>query len=214
MSVRAVLALAAAFLLLFASPLRAQNVPGAFDFYLLALSWSPSYCETAGGRANEQCGGRPFAFIVHGLWPQHERGYPQDCVAPAPRIDDALIRSMLDVMPARGLVIHEWRKHGTCSGLAAADYFALVRRASQRVYIPKIFQKIDAYVIVSPDEVENAFVAVNDGLKRDMIAVTCDSRRLREVRICFAKDLAFRACPEIDQRACRLPRLVMPPTRG
>jgi ribonuclease T2 len=47
-----------------------------------------------------------------------------------------------------------------------------------------------------------------------MIAVTCNDRRLREVRICFAKDLTFRACPEIDERACRKPRLVMPPTRG
>jgi ribonuclease T2 len=212
---RAGFGLALALLLLLAWPARAQDTPGQFDFYVLALSWSPSHCETAGGRSREQCAsGRPYAFVVHGLWPQHELGYPRDCVVPAPRIDDTLIRAMLDLMPERGLVIHEWRRRGTCSGLTPDDYFKLVRHAWQRVGIPKIFQKIDDYLIVSPDEVENAFVTANDGLKRDMIAVTCDERRLREVRICFAKDLAFRSCPEIDQNACRRPRLVMPPNRA
>lgn len=215
MTSRAGFGLALALLLFLGQPAPAQDAPGRFDFYVLALSWSPSHCETARGKSREQCeSGRPYAFVVHGLWPQHESGYPQDCVVPAPRIDDALIRGMLDLMPERGLVIHEWRRHGTCSGLAAEDYFKLVRRARERVGIPKIFHKIDGYVIVSPDEVENAFVAVNDGLQRDMIAVTCDERRLREVRICLAKDLAFRSCPEIDRRACTRPRLVMPPTRG
>ena len=212
---RAGFGLAIAFLLLLARPVPAQDAPGQFDFYVLALSWSPAYCETARGRGREQCdSGRPYAFVVHGLWPQHEVGYPRDCLLPAPRIDEALIRSILDLMPARGLVINEWRRHGTCSGLAAADYFALVRRARERVGIPKIFQKIDDYVVMSPDEVENAFVTANEGLRRDMIAVTCDERRLREVRICFAKDLAFRSCPEVDPRACIRPRLVMPPNRG
>jgi ribonuclease T2 len=149
---RASFVLAIAFLLLVVPHGRTQNTPGQFDFYVLALSWSPSYCETAGGRGDEQCNGRPFAFVVHGLWPQHEHGYPQDCVAPAPRVDDGLIRSMLDVMPGRGLVIHEWRRHGTCSGLAAADYFALARRAWQRVTVPPIFRRIESYVIVTPDE--------------------------------------------------------------
>lgn len=212
---RAGFGLAVAFLLFLAWPAPAQDTPGQFDFYVLSLSWSPTYCETARGPSREQCeGGRPYAFVVHGLWPQHESGYPRDCAVPAPRLDDALIRSMLDLMPERGLVIHEWRRHGTCSGLAPDDYFKLVRRARERVGIPKIFQKIDDYVIVSPDEVENAFVTANEGLKRDMIAVTCDERRLREVRICIAEGLAFRSCPEIDQSACRRPRLVMPPNRG
>jgi ribonuclease T2 len=208
------LAVAFLLLLLLAWPARGRGTPGQFDFYVLSLSWSPSRCETAGGRSREQCASGRHAFVVHGLWPQHELGYPRDCIVPAPRINNTLVRAMLDLMPERGLVIHEWRRHGTCSGLTPDDYFKLVRHAWQRVGIPKIFQKIDAYVIVSPDEVENAFVTANDGLKRDMIAVTCDERRLREVRICLAKDLAFRSCPEIDQNACRRLRLVMPPNRG
>ena len=67
---------------------------------------------------------------------------------------------------------------------------------------------------MTPDEVEEAFVKANPGLTRDAIAVTCDSRRLGEVRICLGKDLRFRACPEIDARACRREQVVMPPVRG
>ena len=68
--------------------------------------------------------------------------------------------------------------------------------------------------MVAPDEVEEAFVQTNPGLARDAIAVTCDSRRLGEVRICVGKDFRFRSCPEIDARACRRDKLVMPPVRG
>ena len=45
-------------------------------------------------------------------------------------------------------------------------------------------------------------------------AVICDQRRLSEVRICLSKDLQFRACEEIDRRACRREQVVMPPVRG
>ena len=60
---------------------RQQHQPGQFDFYVLALSWSPSFCqdsEERGREAREQCGlGRPYSFVVHGLWPQYERGFPR-----------------------------------------------------------------------------------------------------------------------------------------
>jgi len=194
-----------------------QNEPGKFDFYVLALSWTPSYCEAEGDRrgGDEQCSrGRPYSFVVHGLWPHYERGFPRDCVKPAPWIASGLIRSMLDLMPARGLIIHEWRTHGTCSGLGPENYFDTVRRAYARVAIPERFHAIEKHTMVSPAEIEEAFLAANPDLKPDMIAVTCDSRRLREVRICMNTDLAFRSCGEIDRRACRIPRVVMPPVRG
>lgn len=201
-----------------AAPAVAQNrgTPGKFDFYVLTLSWSPSYCEAEGDRRrdNEQCGrGRPFAFVVHGLWPQYERGYPRACVNPAPRIPNRMIDSMLDLMPARGLVIHEWREHGTCSGLSADEYFKAVRSARERIAVPERFRRLDAYETVAPLEVEDAFRAVNPELKADMISVVCDHRWLREVRICMNRDFTFRPCPDVDRRACRTPRIVMPPVR-
>src|SRR5205823_13549256 len=69
---------------------RRQNEPGQFDFYVLALSWSPSFCEASGERGTppqQQCGARPYSFVVHGLWPQYERGFPEFCQQPAPRLD-------------------------------------------------------------------------------------------------------------------------------
>jgi len=217
--VRGALAALAIFLLPLAQPAAAQNrgEPGRFDFYVLALSWAPSYCEAEGDKrgGDEQCRhGRPYAFVVHGLWPQYERGYPRSCVEPAPFIPNSLINSVLDLMPARGLVIHQWRTHGTCSGLQPQAYFATLREAHGRVAIPARFRRIDAYTMVSPSEVEQAFIAANPQLPAGAVSVTCDDRRLREVRICMGTDLSFRSCPDVERRACRTPRVVMPPVRG
>ena len=85
-----------------------RHQPSQFDFYVLALSWSPTYCqETAerGRESREQCGsGRPYAFVVHGLWPQYDRCFPRDCQVPPPRLNLTLITSMLDLIPAPRLV--------------------------------------------------------------------------------------------------------------
>src|SRR5881396_491407 len=163
-----------------------QNDPGKFDFYVLALSWSPSFCEAAGDRAQgqPQCGARPYAFVVHGLWPQYEpKGFPEYCQVPAPRLDRNIVSSMLDVMPAPRLIFHEWDRHGTCSGLSPRAYFETVRKARAVVKIPETYLDLPRPLTVTPDEVEEAFVAANPGLARAGIAVTCDARRLQEVRI-------------------------------
>ena len=193
-----------------------RHQPGKFDFYVLALSWSPSFCKDTEerGRENEQCRGRPYAFVVHGLWPQYERGFPRDCQVPAPRLNRELMTSMLDLMPAPRLVYHEWDQHGTCSGLAAQSYFDLVRKAREAVKIPETYVGPKATLTVTPDEVEEAFVKANPGLSRAAIAVTCGSTRLSEVRVCMSRDLKFRECGEVDRRACRRDRLIMPPVRG
>lgn len=192
--------------------------PGRFDFYVLALSWSPSFCqdsEERGRNGGEQCStARPYSFVVHGLWPQYERGFPQNCEQPAPRLNRELMTSMLDLMPAPRLVFHEWDTHGTCSGLDQQAYFDLVRKARETVKIPEAYVSPKAALSVSPTEVEEAFVKANPGLSRAAISVTCGSPRLGEVRICMNKDLRFRDCAELDRRACRRDKLVMPPVRG
>lgn len=204
-----------ALLLWLLAPMVARaDEPGDFDFYVLTLSWSPTYCEGEGRGDRFQCGGRPYAFVVHGLWPQYERGYPRDCRSPSggdlPR---SIVDNMLYLMPSPGLVRHEWRVHGTCSGLTPAAYFDLVRRAFSKVTIPPRFVEPQDYITVSPREVEAAFRTVNRGLTTDAMGVSCDSRRLKEVRICMTRDLSFRPCPEIDRGSCRRDRLVMPPVR-
>ncbi len=188
-----------------------QNAPGEFDFYVLSLSWSPSFCEAGAERGSrrepdQQCGERPYAFVVHGLWPQYERGFPEFCQVPAPRLDRTIVGTMLDVMPAPRLVYHEWDRHGTCSGLSARAYFDTVRKARAVVKIPTEYMEVKAPLTVTPDEVEEAFVKVNPGMTRAAIAVGCDNRRLREVRICLSKELRFRDCTEIDQRTLPAPK--------
>ena len=198
---------------------RRQNTPGRFDFYVLALSWSPSYCEAsaerASGRAPEmQCAGRPYAFVVHGLWPQYDRGFPSYCKVPAPRLNRAIVGAMLDLMPSPRLIYHEWDRHGTCSGLAPNVYFENVRKARSVVKIPDSYLDRDSPGLVTPGEVTEAFIKANPGLTHEQIAVTCDHKRLSEVRVCLSKDLSFRDCPETARRSCRRDKVAMPAVRG
>jgi ribonuclease T2 len=199
---------------------RGWNEPGQFDFYVLALSWSPSFCEESAERspfqsgADPQCGERRYSFVVHGLWPQYERGFPEFCQVPAPRLNRAIVTSMLDLMPSPRLIFHEWDAHGTCSGLSPPAFFEKVRNAYAQVKIPAEYLELTEPLIVTPDGVQDAFVKSNPGLARAGISISCHSRRLNEVRICLSKDLRFRECHEIARRACRRDTLVMPPARG
>ena len=216
-------AISLSFLLLFAivalAQDRRQNTPGQFDFYVLALSWSPSFCEAAQERTpdrppDQQCSGRPFSFVVHGLWPQNEQGFPSFCQVPSPRLDRTIVSGMLDLMPSPRLIFHEWDRHGTCSGLSPHAYFEVVRKARAVVKIPAEFIELDKPITVKPDEVADAFVKANAGLSRSDVAVTCDSKRLGEVRVCLNKDFSFHDCPEVTRRACKRDSIALPAVRG
>lgn len=198
-----------------------QNAPGQFDFYVLALSWSPSFCDASRERGNTssrshqaQCGARPYAFVVHGLWPQYENGFPDYCQQPSPRLNRNIVSAMLDIMPAPGLIFSQWDKHGTCSGLSARNYFETVRKARAAVKIPAEFLDLPETKSITPAELEASFIKANAGLTTEAMSVQCDSHRLSELRICMTKDLKFRACGEIDRRTCRRDTVVMPPVRG
>lgn len=197
-----------------------QGEPGEFDFYVLVLSWSPSFCADSAERnperaaRNPQCGPRPFSFVVHGLWPQYETGFPEFCQVPAPRLSRQIVSDMLDLMPAPQLVYHEWDRHGVCSGLSPYAYFETVRKARAAVHIPSEFASLSSELTVSPQHVEEAFIAANPGMKSDGISVACGSKRLGEVRVCMTRDLQFRDCEQLERRSCRRDQLIMPPVRG
>jgi len=196
-----------------------QNTPGQFDYYLLVLSWSPSYCAanaeraSARSRPDPQCGSRPYSFVVHGLWPQYERGFPEFCQVPAPRLNRGTMSAMLDLMPAPNLIYHEWDRHGTCSGMPAGAYFDTIRKARAVVKIPPQYLDLTTALTVTGEEVAEAFAKANPGLSRDGVEVECGGRRLNELRICMTRELGFRDCPETTRRACTRD-LVMPPIRG
>jgi ribonuclease T2 len=201
-----------------------EHEPGVFDYYLLALSWSPTYCADVGEqRRDPQCSPRrerPFAFVLHGLWPQYERSWPQDCrSADRGYVPRPVASRMLDIMPSERLVFHEYRKHGTCSGLGVDGYFDLARRLYDKVKIPPRFVGLtDPRTTVSPAELMQDFMAANPGLKPDMIVVQCGGagNRLKEVRICFDKGGDFRACGrnENQARLCSADRMYVPPVRA
>lgn len=198
---------------------RRQSQAGQFDFYVLSLSWSPSFCaETAerhSGRApRAECATGAYSFIVHGLWPQNEHGYPENCERPAPRLSRAIVSAMLDLMVSPRLVYGEWDRHGTCSGLSTRDYFAAIRKARSQVTIPPQYRDPRKPLDVGPAAVEDAFVKANPGLTTDDIAVECEADRLTEVRLCLSKDLKYRACPDVVRHSCRRDDVLMPPVSG
>jgi ribonuclease T2 len=193
-------------------------MPGAanardFDFYVLALSWSPSWCaEQDSDGSTPQCDGRrPYTFIAHGLWPQYERGWPQYCPSTEPeRVPQALARTLFDIIPSAGLAGHEWRKHGTCSGLGQRVYFETLRNAYKTVRTPPVVFDGRMQRKLGVDQIEDLFMRANPGLARGGIAVGCDGGRLSEIRICMTKSLGFRACEEVDRQSCRARSVTLP----
>ena len=186
---------------------------GGFDFYVLALSWSPTYCSSDEGSGNrQQCGtDKDYGFIVHGLWPQNERGYPESCDSREPeRVPDSLGRSLFDIMPSMGLIGHQWRKHGTCSRLSQADYFKTLRAAWNRLSIPADLRRPQTSKRLSGDEIVRKMTAANAGLGKDAIALTCNDGQLDEIRICFTKDLKFRDCAGAGRQSCRKNTVTLP----
>ena len=179
---------------------------GEFDFYVLALSWTPGYCEASGSaRGLVQCEtGRQLGFVVHGLWPQYESGYPSFCEPGGRSVARPALDEARGLFPDDDLARYEWRKHGTCSGESPAGYFRAVRHARELVQIPERLERPGTVTKVLAPEIERAFAEVNQGLRPEMMAVACGRRVFQEIRICLTRDLrGFRACPEVDRDGCR-----------
>lgn len=182
-----------------AIPQTVATAQGDFDFYVLSLSWSPTHCasDAGGGRDDDmQCrSGRSYGFVLHGLWPQFERGYPENCASDEPRrVSADIVADALKLTPSERLVQHEWKKHGTCSGLTQDDYFASAALAVESVRIPKSFKQPEHLVQTTANEVRRAFLGANPALHQSGILVTCRRNEIAEVRVCLDKELTPRAC--------------------
>jgi ribonuclease T2 len=179
---------------------------GDFDYYVMALSWSANWCALEGdARNSSQCDtAEDHGWILHGLWPQFHRGYPSFCQTAKRPPSRGMTADMSDIMGTGGLAWHQWRKHGTCTDLAASDYFALSREAYATITRPSIFRKLDRTVKLPASVVEDAFLKDNPTLTRDMITITCRAGHIQEARICMSKTLTPVPCGRDVIRDCTL----------
>ncbi|MEO0912437.1 MAG: ribonuclease T2 [Pseudomonadota bacterium] len=188
---------------------------GEFDYYVMALSWSPSWCALEGDTRNSpQCDPREdHGFTLHGLWPQFEEGYPSNCRTNAADPSRRETGQMADIMGTGGLAWHQWKKHGRCTGLTSRNYFALSREAYTSITRPEIFRKLPESYDLPPKVIEEAFLEANATLLPGGVTVTCKSGYLAEVRICLTRDLEPRICGRDVQRDCSAGSITMDPIR-
>jgi len=203
-------------LICLAAPLQAEGErAGAFDYYVLALSWTPTWCALEGdARGSEQCdAARDYGWTLHGLWPQNHRGWPSYCRTPERQPSRSMTAAMTDIMGSSGLAWHQWKKHGTCSGLSAADYFDLSRTAYASITRPPVFRKLDKAVKVPAKVIEEAFLKANPALEPDMLTITCKAGRIQEARVCLSKDLDPVPCGRDVIRDCTMTDALFDPMR-
>ena len=189
------------------------DTAGEFDYYVMALSWSPTWCAIEGdARDAEQCD-TDLGWSLHGLWPQFHRGYPSYCntVERAPSRRET--GEMADIMGSGGLAWHQWKKHGVCTGLSSNTYFDLSRRAYESITRPDVFRRLEEEVSLPASLVEEAFIKANPQLEPDMVTVTCRDRRIQEVRICLSKDLDPVPCGQDVVRDCTQKDALFAPIR-
>jgi ribonuclease T2 len=207
----AILALCAAQALVTA-PAAAEGEPaGDFDYYVLSLSWSPTWCALEGdARGSPECD-LGLGWVLHGLWPQYEDGWPSYCHTRAADPTRADTAAMEDIMGSSGLAWYEWQKHGRCSGLTSDAYFAAARQAYASVRLPEIFRLLDHAVTLPASVVEDAFLEANPGWSGDMLTVTCKSGRIQEARLCLTRDLDPRRCGADVLRDCTMRDALLDP---
>ena len=161
--------------------------PGQFDYYVLTMSWSPTYCLTH-PQDHNQCSGKGYGFVLHGL-----------CNS---------------LFPSPNLVEHEWQRHGTCSGLDAISYFRTADKALASVHVPKNFEAPRNSLSMTGLQILSAFHDANPSIPGDGMIVACGRGELSEVRICLTRGLAPRACGKGMRSSCPASPVDIPATRG
>jgi len=203
-------------LIMLAGSLRADGEKaGEFDYYVLALSWTPTWCALEGdARGSEQCDAtNDFGWTLHGLWPQFHQGWPSFCRTSERQPSRSMTNGMSDIMGTSGLAWHQWKKHGTCSGLSAQDYYALSREAYGKVNRPALFRKKKDPVKVPAKVIEEAFLKENPLLKANTLTITCKQGRIQEARICLSKDLDPVPCGRDTIKDCSMTNALFDPVR-
>ena len=176
--------------------------PGDFDVWMLAQSWAPHFC----CHHADRCLTAPFSLSathlsLHGLWPGFKeprsggQTFPASCEKAQALFPAFLPREYIDLAPSfttynaaerradvGKLAIHEYKKHGTCSGLSPSSYFAEALRAFGKLPgdrgTPQLLSQ-NVGGSVATNALRSAYAA-KVALKADKLC------RLTEVTSCFA----------------------------
>lgn len=203
-------------LIVLAAPLRADgDRAGVFDYYVLALSWTPTWCALEGdARGSEQCdAANDFGWTLHGLWPQYHRGWPSFCQSAQRPPSRTMTSGMADIMGSSGLAWHQWKKHGSCSGLSAQAYYDLSRKAYASVVRPQVFRQLSKPVTLPAKVIEEAFLKANPQIEANMLTITCKAGRIQEARLCLSKTLDPVPCGRDVIRDCDMTDALFDPVR-
>ncbi|QIW16598.1 ribonuclease T [Pasteurellaceae bacterium RH1A] len=127
------------------------NKKAPVDYYTLALSWSPAFCDLQKQRNDGnvpknqlyQCGGfQEFGWVIHGLWPQNAKArriseHPRFCKGDLAELPEATIEQYLPESPSATLLQGQWEKHGACAFDTADEYFAKQKELFLALSLPK-----------------------------------------------------------------------------
>ena len=185
---------------------------GQFDYYVLSLSWAPTYCLTHADDSQE-CSGKGYGFVLHGLWPQFDAGgYPENCPTQYDLSADAAAKGRT-LYPSERLMRHEWKEHGACSGLDARKYFNMADRATAAVKIPTALEAPRSDQHLAAEQIARLFQGANPRLADDAVTVTCNRVELSEVRVCLTRELIPRSCGRGVHSNCPRVALNIPASR-
>lgn len=190
-----------------------EGVAGQFDYYLLSLSWAPTYCLTHADDGSE-CSGKGYGFVLHGLWPQYDAGgYPENCSTQFDLSGQAVAKGRT-LYPSERLMQHEWTEHGSCSGLDALSYFNAADHASAVVSTPAAFEAPRAEQSLTARQIAALFQATNPRLPAGALNVACSRAELSEIRVCLTRELLPRACGRGVHSTCPDVPLQIPAHHG
>jgi ribonuclease T2 len=183
---------------------------GKFDYYLLALSWAPNYCAGHPTDHSSECRtGGHTAFVLHGLWPQSNAGRPPMSCSNASPVATETVDHMLNFMPSRGLIQHEWQEHGTCSGLSAQEYFGQAEHAYKNLHVPDEYPKLNHEQQLSVHDLEKTFAEANHA-PPEAFRVSCHAGELVSLEVCVDKNLQYQSCTQ-SVRECPVNQVDMRP---
>ena len=174
-------------------PVRVTPVSG----YTMALSWSPEFCKPRAGQRSHarQCSGRDgrFGFVLHGLWPQSARFWPQWCPTSA-WPTGAQLAGQLCRSPSARLVARQWAKHGACMARTPRTYFRVSNILFDSLRWPDL-DRLSRKEALTAGDLREVFVAANRGWRKEAVGIVSNERGwLEEVRLCYDRRFRPTAC--------------------